>query len=751
MKKVLLSAATVALLFSACSNDELGDKLLSNETISAKIANEEVDTRTTLSEQLQVVWSTNDKISVFTEYGVEYINNLLALTSGGGTANAKFDGTIEGNTKVAAVYPYVDGTSYDGSKITNFTMPAEYTYSENEISGAPMAAQITEQNADIVFKNAGAVMGITVQNIPAGYNKAILTSKGEQPLAGECEIAFDGSGNPTLKTTASATGKTITITFEATQTATTKTFYFPIPVAEYLSLEFSIGKDGETKVLKTKSLDAKRSIRYKTSLIYGGVTGVIPEVWDGETTEAPASSEDGTTYLVSNPAQWAWIAAQKTLTKNVKLMADMDFAEKKVPTIYLEASEIIIDGNGKTISNLVCEFAESMSLHAIGMFSLETAALNSTITIKNLNLDNVTAHNDYTEYPTPEPANNTYGYAAVLIGEVQNTAIVNIEGVKVTNSTVKGIQSVGTLVGFLASQSSVTVKNCTVKNCNIHNYAFPDESGYVAGLIGRPVGTATVTGSVVEDTKIDAFYASRRGENSIAAVVGGKNNEGATVTNVAVNKTCLDNVIVISTFEQLSKIQTSVTNAESVVVVLDNDIDCNNKTLNPIILDSKKVVFDGQGYKISNLVCGSYGDYAVSMFRGDCVENEADLLIKNLVVDKVSAINNTSDPSSSAVILADAQNHIRLTIDNVNINNATIDGTVNKAAGGFVGGNFTTTGSVIVKNSCISNSAITGKEVRSAAVVGRPYSGTTDVVNVSVSNVKLNNTVTNKLVGEKDE
>lgn len=89
MKKVLLSAATVALLFSACSNDELGDKLLSNETISATIADEEVETRTTLSEQLQVVWSINDKISVFAENGVEYINNSLALTSGVGTANAQ--------------------------------------------------------------------------------------------------------------------------------------------------------------------------------------------------------------------------------------------------------------------------------------------------------------------------------------------------------------------------------------------------------------------------------------------------------------------------------------------------------------------------------------------------------------------------------------------------------------------------------------------------------------------------------------
>ena len=275
MKKNLFCLLAVGtMILAACSNEDLATKSVSNQTVSAVLPQEEAQGRTTLN-GLQVVWNTGDAISVFAENGEVYANNQGTITTGVGETDATFSVTVDGTSKVAAAYPYTSTNSYNGSVIA-MTMADSYTYTENGIGGAPMAALISDQNANIEFKNAGALMGLTVNNIPAGYNKAILTSKGEQAITGACEIAFDTNGNPTLTATSGAIGKAITINFDAAQTKTNKTFYFPIPVNSYSALEFSISNGSENKVLKTKALDAKRSIRYKSTLTLDEVTGSTP-------------------------------------------------------------------------------------------------------------------------------------------------------------------------------------------------------------------------------------------------------------------------------------------------------------------------------------------------------------------------------------------------------------------------------------------------------------------------------------------
>ena len=64
------------------------------------------------------------------------------------------------------------------------------------------------------------------------------------------------------------------------------------------------------------------------------------------------------------------------------------------------------------------------------------------------------------------------------------------------------------------------------------------------------MGTVNVTASEVKDTQIRGYYASRRGETTIAAVVGGQETvDGVTLTNVTVKKTQID--AVASTTEEL--------------------------------------------------------------------------------------------------------------------------------------------------------------------------------------------------------
>ena len=405
-RKLFLAIAIGAMALTACNKEDCGDTFLRNETLSASLVDETAQTRTALN-GLQVVWSANDKISVFAENGNSVSNNAGIIKTGVGTTSATFDVVLEGTTKLAAAYPYMDGTTYANGTIT-MNMPDSYTYVENGIGGAPMAAIISNQTSTIAFKNAGALMGLTVNNIPAGFNKAILTSKGDEAITGTCEIKFDADSKPSIEATDAATGKVITINFDAAQTATNKTFYFPIPVGEYSSLELSISDGTETKVLKTKGLKAERSQRYKSTLTLDVVSGetpveassaedassklqnsnsvnvTIPEDEDDPTILLPETNNDGPTTLSFEP-----IPDGKTVTilatsdetnvsddvniaassngdsqnnnfniqlpnSTVTLNANGDAATYNNVTAHTAANTLII-GKGVTVNNLVVE------------------------------------------------------------------------------------------------------------------------------------------------------------------------------------------------------------------------------------------------------------------------------------------------------------------------------------------------------------------------------------------------------------
>lgn len=72
---------------------------------------------------------------------------------------------------------------------------------------------------------------------------------------------------------------------------TSKTFYFPLPVAEYPTLELSIGNGATSQVLKTKALDAKRNERYTTTITLDEVSGSVPTTVESVSEVADALKE----------------------------------------------------------------------------------------------------------------------------------------------------------------------------------------------------------------------------------------------------------------------------------------------------------------------------------------------------------------------------------------------------------------------------------------------------------------------------
>ena len=447
---------------------------------------------------------------------------------------------------------------------------------------------------------------------------------------------------------------------------------------------------------------------------------IVASPWDGKEVSEPEST--ATEYLISSPAEWAWLKGKNLNGKNIKLTANIDFGGNEVKGLGFTGT---FDGDGHIMSNmtLLC----GGKYYSNGLFQGDASG---EVTVKNVTIENAVA----------ECSDEGQGYVGTIFGDVQNN--VTLENVHVNGADLCGVQSVGGLVGFVASGKTLTLNNCSVSGSYIHNYAVDNESGFVAGLVGRPVGTVTTSNCEVNNTIVEGFYAARRGETSIAAAVGNQTPAGVTVaSDVTVKKVSMDDVVLISSAEQLNQLTVS-----NKYVILTADIDFQGVAMTKPIEIRGNSTFDGQGHKISNVETAVQANYATSLFRGDA--NSGNKVVKNLIIEKLTT---PSGKDFASAIWSDLQDGANIEIDNVQINDATIQ--ANGTIGGFVGFVGGSTTYVIIKNSSISNSTLNGGEEdkKRGAVVGRAYGCSVTCEDVIVNNVKINDVAvtTSTLVGDK--
>lgn len=104
---------------------------------------------------------------------------------------------------------------------------------------------------------------------------------------------------------------------------TSKTFYFPLPVAEYPALELSIGNGATSKVLKTKALDAKRNERYTTTITLDEVSGSVPTTVESVSAVADALKETNSVSVAdvasTEPSPTVSIPKKDTPAENVSI------------------------------------------------------------------------------------------------------------------------------------------------------------------------------------------------------------------------------------------------------------------------------------------------------------------------------------------------------------------------------------------------------------------------------------------------
>ena len=555
MKKQLCKLAIFALLLStaSCADEQFAGDLTGGETtvtfnaqlpagLQTRTAGDG-ETATTLS---YAVYEQGEAEPVITsEDEVTFVNKQATLSlklakgktyefifwadSYGKNDAEENPYTVDFGTKTLTV-DYDNALSNDESRdafFGNATVTVEGAVSKNITLKRPFAQLNIGTNDMAEAQTAGLntealKSSVTVSDIFSSMN--LMTGE----VSGSREVTFGSNAIPKEKFTAN--GRTFDYL--------ALNYLLVSEQKGLVNCEFSYTDGATTDTRTIDNVPVQRN--YRTNIFGSLLTGSVdlgitidpdfdtPDYgvaapWDGKTVTEPTQTE--TDILISSPAEWVWLKTHNRNGKNIKLTANLDFGGFEVKGI---AAPAVFDGQGYIMSNMV--LLPGGSYYSNGLFQGD--ATFGDVTVKNVTFENITA----------ECSDPAQGYVGVVFGDLQGGNLT-LENVHVKDADLCGVQSVGGLVGFVASGKTVSINNCSVEGGYIHNYPVENESGNVAGLVGRPVGTVNVTASEVKDTDIDGYYVTRRGASSIAEVIGGQATvDGVTVTNVTVKKTLIDAV-----------------------------------------------------------------------------------------------------------------------------------------------------------------------------------------------------------------
>ncbi len=258
--KSLISLATVALLVTACSDENEG--LVSSSStkglLRASVEGNYSTTRAGFDSKGSFYWSTTDNLGVTTINNGTQTNKFtkLDLKSGGGTASASFGGTITGTIGGYAVYPYSDNHSVNASdgKLT-YNFPATYTYTkvdtdyftetqgEGNSFNPAMWGKIT--SGSVSLKHLGGVFCIKVPKMPVEAGTLSLIA--DKKITGSFEVDLNSTTTPAIASTESAGDNgTVSITFEGATEDQPGVFYVPVPTGTYTDVRVKIS-EGDTE------------------------------------------------------------------------------------------------------------------------------------------------------------------------------------------------------------------------------------------------------------------------------------------------------------------------------------------------------------------------------------------------------------------------------------------------------------------------------------------------------------------------
>ena len=513
---IILCLGAAVLSLASCTREQLAPDGL--YTIKASREGDAA-TKTYVGDNFSLVWAAGDKIGVFNESST---NNAYTLSSGQGTASAEFSAeTPFTEGKLYAYYPYSDTNTSSDAIVVDLS---NQTYSEPSDFGKYFymvgSADVKEGATDINigFKNPLAAFVFTVDNnLDHAIKVTGFSVSNSEPVFHQ-EATLDlGADDPTvLKTTDDLTNE-ISVTIDDIEVAAGAELDFPLVVLpanladKKLYFTFSYISNGEPRTLN-KSVSGKNITR--NTFIPGTFTlgestigGDIESSWDGTSFSEPETApDDENTYLISTPAELAWVAQQvngkKDNFENKTLLLTNDINlngqpwtpignVNDYPTISFWGT---FDGQNHTISNLTA--SDNVKTYAAaGLFGSLMG------TVKNVTLKNVDIRS--THFAGAVVAYSSRNGATVENCHVDGGTITSVP--EYTGSAYDNGDKAGGIIGYYVTDDNVT--SCTAKNLTIT--AYRDFGGIVgcgpqSGMTGCSVENITLVQDNTNGYETDA-------------------------------------------------------------------------------------------------------------------------------------------------------------------------------------------------------------------------------------------------------
>lgn len=216
MRKMMLfglAALMLGLLSTACV-DQIAPTAIEEEkqpdadgnTMVFKAILEQGDaaTKTALNNENAVVWSEGDEIRV---YNSSHINGVVfTLTSGAGSVEGQFTGTMSGDGPYYAVYPAdAAGAMTAGPMTFHISVPEVQTFANGSFGKkANISWAMAETQNSLFFHNVFGAVSISLKGT-ATIKQVNLYTRGADVLNGELSITnLGGDGAPWITLTGNA-------------------------------------------------------------------------------------------------------------------------------------------------------------------------------------------------------------------------------------------------------------------------------------------------------------------------------------------------------------------------------------------------------------------------------------------------------------------------------------------------------------------------------------------------------------------
>lgn len=414
MKKFLIAAAALVALVGCQKDITVTPEGTMPSSIVASF--EQGGARVAIADDNALTWTAGDGFTVFDEDFTKEKAHYVIDPNDAGKASAQFN--LQGNNVVenpaCALFPTTalyEGGEGDGRIAMELA---------NEVSSfaLPMVA-VTNTLDHLSFKHLCAVLRVRLANIPAGFDRIIVTAS--NPISGNFTASIDDVEPVLVCEDEPLYEVTVRITEEAEEQGVV---YMPLPVGDYGWLSIAIGNETETHELKSWSnLKVKRAKIYSTSLERAEVADLSHITDNEELAEAFVEA-------VNNPFKSEIKlpeGGQLVLTEPITFGAPVSRAATTT-----EGREFTLDLNGCTISQTLTELT-TLENGKVAPHALITNLGNLTI-IDSKGSGKITL--TCTATPDQSVAVNTISNKGNLVingGEITNVGNVNQIGYAIDN------------------------------------------------------------------------------------------------------------------------------------------------------------------------------------------------------------------------------------------------------------------------------------------------------------------------------